>query len=131
MKPIGDIDYVVGLKVERDRGHKTLKLNQETEAKRVLERFGMTNYWPIACSVAPNATVKAHEGPTTEFPYSQAVGFVMYLAMDTRPDLAFSVWLVSHFVINQGEVHVQAVKRILRYFCAMTKIGLSFGGSNN
>lgn len=26
MKPIGDIDFVLGLKIERDRGHKKLKL---------------------------------------------------------------------------------------------------------
>lgn len=30
MKPIGDIDYVLGLKVERERGHKKLKLDYET-----------------------------------------------------------------------------------------------------
>lgn len=56
MKPIRDIDYVLGLKVEKDKEHKKLKLSQETYAKRVLEWFGMTNYRPTICLVTPNAT---------------------------------------------------------------------------
>jgi hypothetical protein len=43
MKPIGDIDYVLGLKVERNRGIKELRLSQETYAKKVLDRFGMAD----------------------------------------------------------------------------------------
>lgn len=67
MQPIRDIDYVLELKVERDREHKNLKLSQETYAKRVLERFGMTDYCPTACLVASNATLKVHEGPAAKF----------------------------------------------------------------
>jgi hypothetical protein len=53
----------------------------------------------------------------------------MYLAMGTRPDLAYGVGLVSRFASNPGEVHVKAVKRILRYLRTTTSIGLVFGGS--
>jgi hypothetical protein len=43
MKLIKNIDYVLRLKVERDRGRKKLELSQETYARRVLEQFGMTD----------------------------------------------------------------------------------------
>lgn len=35
MKPIGDINYVLGLKVKKNRERKELKLSQETYAKKV------------------------------------------------------------------------------------------------
>lgn len=131
MKLIRDIDYVVGLKVERDNGYKKLKLTHETYAKRVLERFGMTDCRPTACPIVSRATLEAHEGPTAEYPYSQAIGSIMYLAMGTRPDLVFSVRLVSQFASNPGEVQVKAMKKILCYLRATTDIGLTFGKSNN
>lgn len=43
MKLNEDKDYVLGLKVERDRKHKKLKLSEEMYAKRILEQFGMTD----------------------------------------------------------------------------------------
>lgn len=67
MKPIGDIDYLLGLKFKRDRERKKLKLSQETYARKVLEKFGMTDYCPTTCVVTPSATVEAHKGPAADF----------------------------------------------------------------
>lgn len=106
------------------------KPSQETYAKKVLERFGMTNCQPTTCPITPNTTLQAHKGTIVDFLYSQVVGSIMYLAMDTRPDLAYSVGLVSQFASNPRGVHVKAVKRILCYLCATTNIGLTFGESN-
>lgn len=83
IKPIRDLGYVLGLKVKRDREHKKLKLSEETYAKRVLERFGMTGCHSTACLVTSNTTLEAQKGPAIDFFYPQAVGLVMYLAMDT------------------------------------------------
>lgn len=131
IKPSGDIDYVLGLKIERNREHKKLKLSQETYARRILEQFGMTDCRPTACSLAPTATLEAHQGPAANFLYSQAIRSIMYLAMGTQPDLAFSVGLVSCFASNPGEVYVKIVKMILYYVRATIDIKLTFGKSSN
>jgi hypothetical protein len=57
--------------------------------------------------------------PTT---YKQMVGCLMYL-LATRPDIAFSVCLVARYMERPTEIHVAAVKRIMRYL----KGSLSFG----
>ncbi|PNY16189.1 putative CC-NBS-LRR resistance protein [Trifolium pratense] len=54
--------------------------------------------------------------------YKQMVGCLMYL-LATRPDLAYSVCLVARFMDKPTEMHVTAVKRIMRYL----KGTLSFG----
>lgn len=85
------------------------------------------NHLPIA----PNTTLEVHKGTMVDFLYSQAVGSIMYLAMDTRPDLAYDFGVVLQFASNLEEVHVKALKRILCYLHVTTNIGLTFGKSSN
>lgn len=122
MKPIEDIDYILGLKVERDRMHKKIILSQETYANKVLEWFGITNCSSSTYLVTSSATLEAHKGAAAAFLYFQGVESVMCIAMGTQPDLALGVGLVSCFASNLGEVHVKAVKRILGYLQATTDI---------
>lgn len=46
--------------------------------------------------------------------YQRLVGKLMYLA-HTRPDLAYALSIVSQFMRNLGEKHMEAAMRILRY----------------
>ena len=53
------------------------------------------------------------------------VGKLIYLS-HTRPNIAFSISLVSHFMHNLKEDHLQAVFRILRYLKGSPGRGLLF-----
>jgi hypothetical protein len=39
----------------------------------------------------------------------------MWAAITTRPDIAFTVSLLSQFMENPGEAHWEAIKRVLKY----------------
>jgi hypothetical protein len=43
------------------------------------------------------------------------VGSLMYAALGSRPDIAFSVTAVSRYNVQPLEMHVTAAKRVLRY----------------
>lgn len=45
--------------------------------------------------------------------YQSAIGAFMWPAMHSRPNLAYSVGLLSHFRSNLRLVHVQLVRHIL------------------
>jgi len=49
----------------------------------------------------------------------------MYLA-HTRPDLAYALSIVSQFMHNPGEQHMNAVMRILRYLKSAPGKGILF-----
>jgi hypothetical protein len=53
----------------------------------------------------------------------------MYAILGTRPDLAFTVSIVSRFTSNPTESHIKAVKRIFRYIQGTLEIGLVFRGT--
>ena len=61
-------------------------------------------------------------------PYRQALGSLMYLATENRPDLAQAVSTVSRFRQNPGRAHWEGVKRILRYVVGTPKVGLIKSG---
>lgn len=43
-------------------------------------------------------------------PYASVVGCLMYAMVCTRPDIAHSIGVVSHFLSNPGKEHWAAVK---------------------
>jgi len=49
----------------------------------------------------------------------------MYLTT-TRPDMMFSVSLISRFMSRPTELHLQAAKRILRYLQGTTNFGILY-----
>ena len=52
MKDMGEVDYILGVKILKDRSKKLLGLSQQTYIKKVLECFQMHNCKPIDTPVA-------------------------------------------------------------------------------
>eukprot|EP00963_Diacronema_lutheri_P005231 scaffold408_cov347-Pavlova_lutheri.AAC.5 len=51
----------------------------------------------------------------TDFPFQELVGCLMYLAVSTRPDIAYATNCMARSVTCTRPNHVAALKRILRY----------------
>ena len=62
------------------------------------------------------------------FPYQSLVGSLMYLDTCTRPDLAFTVSMLSQFNTCYGRPQVEAAKRALRYLLRTKAFGLVYHG---
>lgn len=60
--------------------------------------------------------------------YQSAVGALMWPAMQTRPDLAESVGVLSRFLSNHRPVHVELTKYVLRYISGTLELGQTFDG---
>ncbi|CAI7882968.1 unnamed protein product [Closterium sp. NIES-54] len=63
-------------------------------------------------------------------PYPDLVGCLMYLMTCTRPDLAYPLGLLARYVapVRHRKVHMDAAKRVLRYLCSTSGMGLVLGG---
>jgi hypothetical protein len=119
MKDMGEADYILGVKIFRDRSRKILGLSQQTYIKKVLERFQMSDCKPIDTPIAKNESLSQNMCPKTQdeqekmarVPYANAIGNLMYAMMCIRPDICYAVGLVSRFQSNPGLAHWKAVKR--------------------
>ncbi|CAI7878052.1 unnamed protein product [Closterium sp. NIES-54] len=73
--------------------------------------------------------------PSDEFvepssPYPELVGCLMYLMSCTRPYVAYPLGLLARYVApgRHRKVHTYAAKRVLRYLCSTSGMGLVLGG---
>ena len=60
-------------------------------------------------------------------PYCEAIGSLMYASIATQPNISFAVTALSQFLDNPGEVHWEAVKRIMRYLSGTKDYALTYG----
>ena len=105
MKDMGEVDYILGVKILRDCSKKLLGLSQQTYIKKVLEHFQMHNCKPIDTLIAKNESLSLDMCPKTQdekekmacVPYANVVGSLMYAMICTWPDICYVVGLVSRF----------------------------------
>lgn len=76
--------------------------------------------------VTGNKLVKDENARATDASkYKQMVGCLMYL-LSTRPDLAYSVCLVARYMETPTEMHLSAIKIILRYLKGTASYGILY-----
>ena len=61
-------------------------------------------------------------------PYRELVGVLAWIALGTRPDIAYTTSSLAHFSHNPGRVHWEAAKCILRYLKGTRGWKLTLGG---
>ncbi|CAI7736345.1 unnamed protein product [Closterium sp. NIES-53] len=97
---LGELRSYLGLQITRDRARRTITLTQSH------------------MSVDPSGL------------YPELVGCLMYVMTCTRPDLAYPLSLLARYVapVRHRNVHWDAAKRVLRYLCSTSGMGLVLGG---
>ncbi|XP_026428445.1 uncharacterized protein LOC113324344 [Papaver somniferum] len=69
--------------------------------------------------------IEPDQVPVDKGIYQRLVGILMYLS-HTSPDLAYALIVVSQFMHNPGEQHMDVVMRILRYLKSAHGKGILF-----
>ncbi|GAB2274148.1 hypothetical protein Dimus_039069 [Dionaea muscipula] len=134
MKDLGHAKKILGMEIERDRKLGELKLHQTSYIKKVCSKFKMENSKPVSMPLAGHFILSKQQSPKTDsekikmesVPYLNAIGSVMYSMVSTRPDLSFSISLLSRFMSNPGPDHWNALKWLLRYLNCTAASGLLF-----
>ena len=110
-------DTFVGLQIEREKDHNLLKIHQSFYANKVLEKFNHTTCSSVYIPADPGIKFVAANSKANEkvFPYREAIGSLMYLAVCTRPDLAYIVGVLSRYMENPDTTHWQGIKRVFKY----------------
>ena len=92
MTDLGEISWILGIHVTRDRKAGWVALSQEKYIQEMLERFGKSNVWPISTPTLANERLTKLPSPELEVkPYQSTVGALMYPMLGTRPDIAYAV----------------------------------------
>ncbi|XP_040366874.1 secreted RxLR effector protein 161-like, partial [Rosa chinensis] len=98
----------------------------------LLTETGLLDCRPIDTPIEQNHGLAEYpdQVPTDRSRYQRLVGRLIYLA-HTRPDVAYAVSVVSQFMHNPSESHMDAVMRILKYLKSAPGRGVLFSKHNN
>ena len=55
----------------------------------------------------------------------------MFPIIETRPDIAFVVLIISHFAYNFSSTHITAIRLILQYLAGLLNRGITYRGNEN
>ncbi|CAI7923485.1 unnamed protein product, partial [Closterium sp. NIES-54] len=130
---LGELTSYLGLQITRDRARRTITLTHSHMVQQVLQRFGFTYSSPQSTPLPTSHSLSAppsDESVELSGPYPELVGCLMYLMTCTRPDLAYPLSLLARNVApgRHRKVHWDAAKRVLRYLCSTSGMGLVLGG---
>ncbi|CAI7833695.1 unnamed protein product [Closterium sp. NIES-53] len=130
---LGELTSYLGLRITRDRAQRTITLTQSHMVQQVLQRFGFTYSSPQSTPLPTSHSLSPpplDESVEPSGPYPELVGCLIYLMTCIRPELAYPLSLVAHYVApgRHRKVHWDAAKRVLRYLCSTSGMGLVLGG---
>ncbi|CAI7838736.1 unnamed protein product [Closterium sp. NIES-53] len=99
----------------------------------VLQRFGFLYSLPQSTPLPTGHSLSAPPSDKSvepNGPYPELVGCLMYLMTCTRPDLTYSLSILARYVApgRHRPEHWEAAKRVLRYLCNTSGMGLVLGG---
>ncbi|CAI7912404.1 unnamed protein product [Closterium sp. NIES-54] len=130
---LGELTSYLGLRMTRDRARHTITLTPSHMVQQVLQRFGFTYSSSQSTPLPTGHSLSAPPSDESVEPsglYPELVGCLMYLMTCTRPELAYPLSLLARYVApgTHRKVHWDAAKRVLRYLCSTSGMGLMLGG---
>lgn len=125
MSDLGMLHYFLGLEIKQ--GLDGIFISQRKYAIELLQRFNLLNCNPSPTPMNMNEKLVLEDGTRAANAsyFRSLVGGLNYLS-HTRPDIAFSVSLISRFMHSPSKQHLGAAKRILRYVAATTSYGIFY-----
>eukprot|EP00794_Sanderia_malayensis_P021071 gene21071-biopygen14635 len=130
MKGLGEVHYLLGIQIERDRAKKKMLLHQAKYLSDMLLKYGMQDCKPVSTPQVTGSTLVVNDGAAIDKQkYQVIIGCLTYAASTTRPDIAQALGSVNQFCSNHSGEHWQSVKRILRYIKGRINLGIEFDGT--
>lgn len=130
-RDLGEVTSYLGINLTRDRANNEIKVDQTAMINSIIKEFGMDEAKTRAIPLSPATKMTKDEGELIDkeqFPYGTLVGKLMFLAVSTRPDIAYSVGTLARFISAPTLTHWQAAKGVVRYLAATKDRGITFRG---
>ena len=112
---LGSTTQLLGMEISRDHPNHCLCLSQSLHITNLLQKHGLHSCKPVSTPLNPGTCLSTSMCPQTQaeaaemhqHPYISVVGSLMYLALTTRPDIAYVAGVLARFNSNPGLSHWQ------------------------
>ncbi|XP_071738757.1 uncharacterized mitochondrial protein AtMg00810-like [Rutidosis leptorrhynchoides] len=125
IKDLGVLKYFLGIEVIRSDTE--ICLSQRKYTLDLLSEFGLLGSKPCQTPIEPN--VRFDDNNVNDLPltnitqYQRLVGKLIYLTL-TRPDISYSVHVLSQFMHSPKVSHLKCAMRFLKYLKSAPGLGI-------
>lgn len=107
-------------------------MHQTSYTRALLKRFKMSDCSPVSSPLMTShkLTHLDNKEPPAICNYREAIGALLYLATNSRPDILHAITLLARFCEHPKEKHWIAIKRVMRYLRGTLDYGLTFQRGN-
>ena len=123
MSMIGELTHFLGLQIrQQDSG---IFLSQSRYAKNLVKKFGLKSASSVRTPMSSNVklTVDLLGKSIDPSLYRSMIGSLPYLTV-SRPNISYSVGVFARYQANPKESHMNALKRIIKYFKTTAEFGV-------
>jgi len=95
----------------------------------ILRRFGLMDAKPTKSPLDPQtdlANTHCEDKLVNCKEYLSMVGLLIYAALGSRPDIAFSVTVLSRYNVQPLKMHTTATKRVLQYLKSTSEFPIHY-----
>ena len=132
IKVLGRLSYALGIAFAWDQSG--VKMTQTAFIDKIASRFRMDGATPSTLPVqagfkplkkmCPKDDTERDE--MKKVPYRSAIGSLLYVALSTRPDIAYAVCSLARYNHDPGKAHWSAVKNVIKYLMHTRDMGLVY-----
>ena len=124
LRRLGEPTQLLGMEIRRDRSQRKIELSQRRYILDILQGHNFMDCRSVNTPMDPGLVLSKHcdrklsaeqQYELSRFPYQQATGELLYVAICTRPDIARTVSVLCRYNAAPGWAHVRAVKHLWRY----------------
>ena len=95
-----------------------IKIDQESYVEKVLHMQGMQNCKSLSMPLDPGTKLHKNKLELNDVEkarwYQQAIRSLMHVMLATRPDLAYTIYMLSQFNKNPNSEHWNALHHVMR-----------------
>ena len=123
LKDLGNLKYFIGLEIARSKAG--ISICQRKYTLDLLEEYGFLGAKPGRIPIEVNHGLTHRKDGLLQDPthYRQLVGNLLFLTV-TRPDICYSVHVLTQFMDKLSLVHLEAAYKVLKYLKAAPGQGL-------
>lgn len=132
IKDLGEVNMILGIRVTRDRKNRRIFLDQEGYIDEIVKRFQLEQAAPYStpATIDRAALIKGDgsESEADQHLYQRGVGSLAWVAICTRPDIAYAWGQLSQSCARPTVRNWNGVLHAIRYLKKTRSFRLSFGG---
>jgi hypothetical protein len=121
-KDLGRLSLILGLQIEYPNTD-SLIIHQKNYIDKIIRTFELNDKKGTDIPLQPNQNISGElldkedklRNLVDTYKYRKTIGMLIYLMVGTRPDICFSVSLLSRFMQSPRELHWRLVKKLLLY----------------